>query len=88
MDDGCLELVLARQKGFASLVRMAWRSRKGEHLDGKSVRLLRGGNFHVQADQPLFVQIDGDILLHRGKELPLRSFVIGVLPGALRVIAG
>lgn len=86
MEDGRLELVLARQKGFFSLVRMALRSRKGEHVDGNRVHLLRGSEFHVQSDKPLQVQIDGDILLYQGKELPLRSFVIGVAPHALRVI--
>ena len=77
--DGLLDVVLICSHSKRSFLATLPRAFKGTHVRHPAVRVLRGGELHVDADRPFTVYADGD---------PIGSTpaTIRVVPNALRVL--
>lgn len=81
-EDGLLDLLVAEQVGRARILALVPKIMRGSHLGEPDVRLLRAKRVLIESDAPLVVEADGEIVFERARRLE-----IGVLPGALPVIA-
>ena len=80
MDDGLLDVVLIASHSKRSFLMTLPKAFKGTHVKHPAVRVLRGGELHVDADRPFTVYADGD-------PIGTTPTTIRVLPRALRVLA-
>ncbi len=82
-DDGKLDLVLIRQVPKLRFLRLFPRVYRGEHTDHPAFVHIRLDSCEIRANSPLTFYGDGE-RLGPAKDQPAR---IGVLPGALRIVA-
>jgi len=82
IDDGLLELVVARGLGRLGILRLVPRVLRGTHVRDPAVEVVRTRHAAIASDVPLPVHLDGEAL--PGEALSLE---IDVLAGALSVIA-
>ncbi len=82
VDDGILEVVLARGLSRLGILRLLPEVMRGTHLDKEPVTLLRGQRLLLESPSPFPVHADGEIL-HRGAE----RLEIELLPRRLAVVA-
>jgi YegS/Rv2252/BmrU family lipid kinase len=80
LDDGQLDVVMTAQVGKLRFLANLPKVFKGTHVENDEITILRGSRVEVTADRPFEVYADGEHLT----DLPA---TIGVLPGALRLIA-
>ena len=79
MTDGLLDACLVGQLTKAKLLRLFPSVYGGRHLKFQEVECLQGRTFQVTTPTPVDVYADGEAIAHT-------PVVIGVAPGALRVI--
>ncbi len=79
-DDGLLDLVVFEGWGRMDFALRGWSMYRGAHVGLAGVRCLRGHKLRLECDEPIPLEVDGE--LAGG---PPISFE--VLPGALRVLA-
>lgn len=87
MDDGVLDVVVARQNGPLILIRAMLAAARGRHLRFACMSVRRAASVLVSADRAVLAGADGETLpsaapLPAGATLRLRA-----LPGALRIIS-
>ena len=80
--DGLLELVVADALSRAGILGLVPHVMRGTHVGRPGVTVLRTTRAVVEADEPLVVHADGEII-----ERAARRLEIEVLSGALLVIA-
>ncbi len=78
-DDGVLECLLVREATAATMVRLAWKARRGTMALDSAVTALRSTSFRVTSETPVPWQVDGDV----GADTPVD---ILVRPGAVRLL--
>jgi len=81
-DDGLLDVLLADVVSRAQILRLVPRLMRGRHVGDPLLRMLRARRVLIESDEPLVVEADGEL-----PWLAARRLEIGVLPGALRVLA-
>jgi YegS/Rv2252/BmrU family lipid kinase len=79
LDDGMLDVVLIASHSRRSFLVTLPKAFKGTHVKHPAVRVLRGGELHVDADRPFTVYADGD-------PIGRTPVTIRVVPRALRVL--
>ena len=82
LDDGLLELVVAEGLSRFRVLGLLPRVLKGTHLDHPAVTALRTRRVRIQADTPVVVHADGEIL-----DIAATTVDVELLPGALRVLS-
>jgi diacylglycerol kinase family enzyme len=86
-DDGALDLVLIRRCSFPRFVALFARARTGRHVGRPEVEILTAPRFEIDSAAPLELQADGQTLAALDGRRAFSSVEVGVLPGALRIIA-
>jgi len=81
LDDGLIDVVFAENFSRGQILKLVPRVLRGTHLDLAGVHFLRTRQLTIEADRPLPVHADGEILQHGTEKLS-----ISVLPGALPVV--
>jgi diacylglycerol kinase family enzyme len=82
-DDGLLDAVFIPADGPISLLPWAVLMRAGLHLRCPGVRVRRGRELRIHADQPVRLQLDGD---PAGSAAGASEYLLTPSPGALRVL--
>jgi diacylglycerol kinase family enzyme len=77
--DGCLDVILFKNRGILSGLRYVWKIARAKHLTDASVHRVRGKEISVESSQRVPLQIDGDCI----GELPA---TIRVLPKAMSLV--
>jgi diacylglycerol kinase family enzyme len=80
LDDGRLDLMWADALGRAAVLRHASRVMAGTHLDLPVVHVASSSWVEFECDEPLPVQVDGDVL-----GAGLQRLKAEIVPGALRL---
>ncbi|MBW3568233.1 MAG: diacylglycerol kinase family lipid kinase, partial [Proteobacteria bacterium] len=81
LDDGLLDVVLAENFSRAQILKLVPRVLRGTHLDLPGVHFLRTRSLKIEADHPLPVHADGEVIANGTERLE-----IDVVPGALNVV--
>jgi diacylglycerol kinase family enzyme len=79
LDDGLLDIVLARESPRGRYLRGLPKVFRGTHVDSRELVFRRGREIAFEADRPFPVYADGDPLA--GLPVPIR-----VVPRALKVL--
>lgn len=82
MDDGLLDLCLIKAMPLPLFFYHLPKVTRGKHTRLREVTLRRASRVHVEADRPVPVHADGEILAEAATALEVE-----IVPGALRVIA-
>jgi diacylglycerol kinase family enzyme len=80
LDDGLLDVILTNQASRLDIIRELPRIRWGGHLKNPKVTGRRAREVSIKSDEPLAVDIDGEMVGHTPAQ-------IRVLPGAVRFLA-
>ncbi len=80
IDDGLLDLLVARKAGTPETTLLAVRALAGRHLGDSGVICSKGLRYSIDADHQVPVHIDGEVI----GSLPVE---ISLLPAALKIIA-
>lgn len=81
-DDGVMECLVNEKLTKLAVIRLAWRSLRGELASDEDVEVFRGARFTIETDPSLPVQLDGS-------ETDIRTPIeVEVLTKALTVTAG
>lgn len=59
--DGLFDIVFATNMTFAKIMKFLPSALRGKHLDFKEVECFRGKKIEISSDQPVFLNIDGEI---------------------------
>jgi diacylglycerol kinase family enzyme len=81
-DDGLLDLLLVEAVGRLEILRLVPKILRGTHAGEPRLRLARARRLRIEAQAPLLVEADGEIVFQAARRLD-----IDLLPGALRVLA-
>ena len=79
-EDGWLDLTVADGIGRLATLGALIRLYRGTHANGSTIRAVRARTISIELDQPMSVEIDGEILR-------AASITIGIRPQALAVLA-
>ncbi len=80
IDDGTLDMLVARKGNTPDTTMLAVRALAGRHLSDSGIITGKGTCYFVDADHQVPVHIDGEVVGH----LPVE---VSVIPGALQIIA-
>ena len=81
-DDGLLDVLLADVVSRAQILRLVPKLMRGRHVGEPVLRILRARRVVIESTAPLVIETDGELPPLRGRRLE-----IGIVPGALRVLA-
>jgi len=81
-DDGLLDVLLADVVSRTQILRLVPKLMRGRHTGEPVLRMLRARRVVIESDAPLVVEADGEL-----PPLRARRLEIGIVPGALRVLA-
>ena len=81
-DDGLLDVLLANVISRGQILRLVPKLIRGRHVDEPVLRMLRARRVVIESDEPLLIEADGEL-----PPLRARRLEIGIVPGALRVLA-
>ncbi len=79
LDDGLLDVLLTDGLSRFDIIKELARIRRGGHLKNKKVTTLRAREVSICADEPLAIDLDGEMVGHT----PARMMV---MPGAVRFL--
>lgn len=81
-DDGWLDLMISRGCSRLDILGLVPKILRGAHAGDPRLRLARAQKVTIESDAPLLVEADGEIAFEDARRLE-----VGILPGALRVLA-
>jgi len=81
-DDGLLDVLLADVVSRTQILRLVPKLMRGRHVGEPVLRMLRARRVLIESDAPLVVEADGEL-----PPLHTQRIEIGIVPGALRVLA-
>ena len=81
-DDGVLDLLLVGAVSRLEILRLVPKILRGTHTGDPRLRMARAKRVHIEANEPLLLEADGEIAFDG-----VRSLRIDVLPAALRVVS-
>lgn len=81
-DDGLLDLLLVGPVSRLQILQLVPKILRAAHVGDPRLRLERAKRVVIEAEVPLLVEADGEIVFHEAKRLE-----IGLLPAALKVFA-
>jgi len=81
-DDGELDLLIADGVGRLAILGLVPKIMRGAHAGHPRLRLARAKRILIEADEPLLVEADGEIVFEDARRLEIE-----VLPAALRVLS-
>jgi YegS/Rv2252/BmrU family lipid kinase len=82
VDDGLLDLLVVDPVGRLEILGLVPKILRGTHGSDPRLRLLKARTTEIQSETPLLVEADGEIAFGAARRLE-----VGLLPGALRVLA-
>ncbi len=86
-DDGLLDALLIRKCSFSRLAYLALLTPPAAYAEKKEAIVLQSPGFHVRADKPFTVQIDGEVLAQGDRPRSFRSLEFVSVPRALKIIS-
>jgi diacylglycerol kinase family enzyme len=82
IDDGQLDVLLVDALGRLEILGLVPKIMRGAHGGDLRLKLLKIRKIQIEAETPLLVEADGEIAFAAARRLE-----VGLLPGALRVLA-
>lgn len=82
VDDGLLDLLLVNALGRLEILGLVPKIMHGTHGGDPRLKLLKAKRLRIESEAPLLVEADGEIAFTAARRLE-----VGLLPGALRVLA-
>jgi YegS/Rv2252/BmrU family lipid kinase len=81
LDDGQMDLWLFEGETLGNTVQLAWDMLSGRHLESGRMHHLTFQSLHMEADSPVYLQVDGEPLAADG------AVEVSITPRALRILA-
>lgn len=81
-DDGELDIVIAKRVPRLEMLAVVPRFMRGTHLQHRAVSTRKGRHVDVRSDEPLYLHVDGEILVDHAHHVEIQ-----VVPSALRMLA-
>jgi diacylglycerol kinase family enzyme len=87
INDGKIHLLMIQECGFIKTLWIMLMAANGKHIDGNFVKYMAASKFHLTADTPFMIQVDGDIIQDAGEAKLFKKISIEAIKERLEIIS-